>query len=84
MHAHQLYNFTQFWTIFTSFAFAFHLSKQDPYGEKRGQFQYSALKISLQKIKKQLDEEETNKTSDADTSSTSDNEMDTSTTMPFR
>ncbi|XP_038077835.1 ubiquitin-conjugating enzyme E2 Z-like isoform X1 [Patiria miniata] len=56
---------------------------QDPYGERRGKFQYNALKMSLEKIKQKLDEEESlNKASEADSSSTSDNEMDTSSPCP--
>ncbi|XP_033625271.1 ubiquitin-conjugating enzyme E2 Z-like [Asterias rubens] len=50
---------------------------QDPYGEKRGKFQYSTLKTRLEGLKKSLDEEGLDKASDGDCSSSSDNEMDT-------
>ncbi|XP_022108193.1 ubiquitin-conjugating enzyme E2 Z-like isoform X2 [Acanthaster planci] len=61
------------------------LSMQDPYGERRGKFQYNTLKLSLEKIKQRLEAEEAiNKASDADSSGTSDNEMDTSTPCSVR
>ncbi|XP_077863967.1 ubiquitin-conjugating enzyme E2 Z-like [Saccoglossus kowalevskii] len=49
---------------------------QDPFGEKRGRFEYAALKLRLDKIKRRLDEKLGDKLSDLDS------DMSTSDTDP--
>ena len=50
---------------------------KDPFGEKRGKFDYAGLLTRLEKIKMRLDEQADSKGSDLDSSSgTSDNEVE--------